>query len=103
MGDRFGGRGGRMIGGGGRRNEHSFREDRPPMRGGGRPFGRGGSRGGIRGGIRGGSRGGIRGGRGDEPFTSKKERLDKEMNAYWEKGGFKEHGTRNYHPYIYCV
>jgi hypothetical protein len=25
----------------------------------------------------------------------KKDKLDKELNDYWEKGGFKEHGKDN--------
>jgi hypothetical protein len=38
--------------------------------------------------MRGGMRGGKRGG--NPEF--KKERLDRELNDYWEKGGMKHHG-----------
>jgi len=52
-------------------------------------------------GFRRGGRGSRRGGRfaqgprkGDKHLSAeeKKERLDKDLDTYWEKGGFKEHG-----------
>lgn len=53
---------------------------------------RGGRRGGDRGGERGGDRGGRRGDRRGGNPVDKKQKLDQELNQYWEKGGFKEHG-----------
>ncbi|CDW84603.1 UNKNOWN [Stylonychia lemnae] len=98
QGDDFGGRrvvrgGGRGFGGnrGGRRSFDDGQQggQRFERRGGrGRLGGRGG-RGGRRGGNRGGAGEGRRGG---DP-ADRKDKLDQQLNAYWEKGGFKDLGN----------